>query len=195
MVFALVRPLWALNSVPVPVANAPLVRFPQQRSRRFHRLWDTRPVPADRFYARFSMGLSTRTFRLLGKINKPVYRLSGGRIGGRVGKAPVLLLTTTGRRSGLERTAPVVYLEDGDNVVVINTNAGHEKVPAWSLNLKAKPRAEVEIGRQRRPVLARIAEGAEREDLWRRHNIQYSGFDEYDERISRRPEVWVLEPS
>jgi F420H(2)-dependent quinone reductase len=152
-------------------------------------------VPADRFYARFSMGLSTKTFRLLGKINKPVYRLSGGRIGGRIGKAPVLLLTTTGRKSGLERTAPVVYLEDGDNVVVINTNAGHEKVPAWSLNLKAKPQAEVEIGRKRRPVLARIAEGSEREDLWRRHNVQYSGFDEYDENIDRRPEVFVLEPA
>jgi deazaflavin-dependent oxidoreductase (nitroreductase family) len=152
-------------------------------------------MPADRFYARFSMGLSTKNFRRIGKLNKPVYRLSGGRIGGKVGKAPVLLLTTTGRKSGLERTAPVVYLADGDNVVIINTNAGHEKVPAWSLNLKAKPQAEIEIGRDKRRVVARIAEGAEREELWRRHNVQYSGFDEYDEKISRRPEVFVLEPA
>jgi deazaflavin-dependent oxidoreductase (nitroreductase family) len=152
-------------------------------------------MPADRFYARFSMGLSTKNFRRIGKLNKPVYRLSGGRIGGKVGKAPVLLLTTTGRKSGLERTAPVVYLADGDNVVIINTNAGHEKVPAWSLNLKAKPRAEVEIGRDKRRVVARVAEGEEREELWRRHNVQYSGFDEYDEKISRRPEVFVLEPA
>lgn len=152
-------------------------------------------MPADRFYARFSMGLSTKTFRRIGKLNKPVYRLTGGRIGGKVGKAPVLLLTTTGRKSGLERTAPVVYLEDGENVVVINTNAGHEKVPAWSLNLKAKPQAEVEIGRKKRAVFARVAEGAERDDLWRKHNVQYSGFDEYDENIARRPEVFVLEPT
>lgn len=152
-------------------------------------------MPADRFYARFSMGLSTKNFRRLGKLNRPVYRLTGGRIGGRVGKAPVLLLTTTGRKSGLERTAPVVYLADGENMVVINTNAGHEKVPAWSLNLKAKPEAEVEVRRRKIPVRARIAEGDEREELWRRHNIQYSGFDEYRENISRRPEVFVLEPA
>lgn len=152
-------------------------------------------VPGDRFYARFSMGLSTENFRRLGKLNRPVYRLTGGRLGGRVGKAPVLLLTTTGRKSGLKRTAPVVYLESGEAVVVINTNAGHEKVPAWSLNLKANPEAEVEIGRKKRAVRARVAEGEERDDLWRRHNVQYSGFDEYDENISRRPEVFVLEPA
>jgi F420H(2)-dependent quinone reductase len=151
-------------------------------------------VPADRFYARFSMGLSTKNFRRIGKLNKPVYRLTGGRVGGKVGKAPVLLLTTTGRKSGEPRTAPVVYLDDGERVSIINTNAGHAKIPAWSLNLKANPEAEIEIGRDRRPVLARIAEGEEREDLWRRHNVQYSGFDEYDENIERRPEVFVLDP-
>jgi deazaflavin-dependent oxidoreductase (nitroreductase family) len=152
-------------------------------------------VPADRFYARFSMGLSTKNFRRIGKLNSPVYRLTGGRVGGRVGKAPILLLTTTGRKSGQMRTAPVVYLDDGERISIINTNAGHDKVPAWSLNLKANPKAEIEIGRERRPVLARIAEGEERDDLWRRHNVQYSGFDEYDENIDRRPEVFVLEPA
>jgi deazaflavin-dependent oxidoreductase (nitroreductase family) len=151
-------------------------------------------VIPDRFYARFSMGLSTNAFRFMGKLNKPIYRLSGGRIGGRVGKAPVLLVTTTGRKSGQQRTSPVVYIRDGENVVIINTNAGHERTPAWSLNLKADPRAEVEIGRKKLPVVARIAEGEEREDLWRRHNIQYSGFDIYKENIDRRPEVFVLEP-
>jgi len=124
-----------------------------------------------------------------------LYRLSGGRIGGKVNRAPVLLLTTTGRKSGQKRTAPVVYLADGDDVVVINTNAGNEKVPAWSLNLKADPAAEVEIGRQKRPVLARVAEGEERADLWRRHNEQFAGFDEYQKKLDRRPEVIVLEPA
>jgi deazaflavin-dependent oxidoreductase (nitroreductase family) len=152
-------------------------------------------VIPDRFYARFSMGLSTNAFRFMGKLNKPIYRLSGGRIGGRVGKAPILLVTTTGRRSGQARTSPVVFIRDGENVVIINTNAGHERPPAWSLNLKADPRAEVEIGRKKVPVVARIAEGEEREDLWRRHNVQYSGFDIYKENIDRRPEVFVLEPA
>ena len=149
----------------------------------------------DRRYYRFSMALGARGLRWVGKLNTPLYRLSGGRIGGKVNRAPVLLLTTTGRKSGQKRTAPVVYLTDGDNVVVINTNAGNERVPAWSLNLKADPAAEVEIGRQKRPVLARVAEGEERADLWRRHNEQFAGFDEYEKRLDRRPEVIVLEPS
>ena len=85
------------------------------------------------------MSLGARGLRWAGKLNTPLYRLSGGRIGGKVGKAPVLLLTTTGRKSGQKRTAPVVYLRDGERMVVINTNAGNAKVPAWSLNLDADP--------------------------------------------------------
>ena len=116
-------------------------------------------MPSDHFYARISNSLGATGLRWTGKLNIPLYRLSGGRIGGKVGRAPVLLLTTTGRKSGEPRTAPVVYLADGDSVSLINTNAGNAKIPAWSFNLKANPEAEVEIGRKRRPVRARIAEG------------------------------------
>jgi deazaflavin-dependent oxidoreductase (nitroreductase family) len=151
-------------------------------------------VPSDHTLARISNSLGARGLRWAGKLNVPLYRLSGGRIGGKVGRAPVLLLTTTGRRSGLPRTAPVVYLADGENVVVINTNAGNAKVPAWSLNLKANSEGEVERGHRRYPVRARVAEGAERDDLWRRHNEQYAGFDDYQERLSREASVIVLEP-
>ena len=77
-------------------------------------------------------------------------------------------------------------------MVVINTNAGNEKVPAWSLNLKANPEAEVEIGREKRAVVARVAEGEERADLWRRHNEQFEGFDEYERKLlSRRRKLGV----
>ena len=155
---------------------------------------DTRAVPSDHSIARFSNSLGARGLRWAGKLNVPLYRLSGGRIGGRVGRAPVLLLTTTGRKSGKTRTAPVVYLADGENVVVINTNAGNAKVPAWSLNLKATPEAEVERGRRRYEVRARIAEGEERDDLWHRHNEQYAGFDDYQEKLDREASVIVLEP-
>jgi len=132
--------------------------------------------------------------RWTGKLNIPLYRLSGGRIGGRVAKAPVLLLTTTGRKSGQLRTAPVVYLADGENLVVIGSNAGHSRTPAWSLNLKANPDAEVEVRRERRPVRARVVEGDERAELWRKHNEQYSGFDEYEARTDRDIALFVLEP-
>jgi deazaflavin-dependent oxidoreductase (nitroreductase family) len=151
-------------------------------------------VPNDHTIARISNSIGARGLRWAGKLNVPLYRLSGGRVGGRVGRAPVLLLTTTGRRSEQKRTAPVVYLDDGENVVVIDTNAGNAKVPAWSLNLKANPEAEVERGRRRYPVRARVAEGEERADLWRRHNEQYAGFDDYQRKLDREASVIVLEP-
>ena len=106
----------------------------------------------------------------------------------------MLLLTTTGRKSGQQRTSPVVYLADGANVVLIDTNAGNERLPAWSLNLGTHPECEVELGRKRPAVRARRAEGEERATLWRAHNVQYSGFDEYDTKLQREPSVWILEP-
>jgi deazaflavin-dependent oxidoreductase (nitroreductase family) len=151
-------------------------------------------VLGDRFYSRASQAMGAAGLRWTGKLNVPLYRLSGGRVGGRVSRAPVLLLTTTGRRSGQRRTVPVVYLADGERLVVIGSNAGHEKAPAWSLNLKASPDAEVEIGRERRRVRARVTEGEERADLWRRHNEQYSGFDEYEARTDRDIAVFALDP-
>lgn len=149
----------------------------------------------DKFYSRMSQAIGARGLRWTGKLNVPVYRLSGGRIGGKINQAPVLLLTTTGRKSGQKRTAPVVYLAEGDNLVVIGSNAGHSRTPAWSLNLKANPDAEVEVGREQRRMRARVAEGEERADLWRRHNEQYSGFDEYETRTDRNITVFVLEPA
>lgn len=152
-------------------------------------------VLSNRFYARASMAIGAKGLRLVGKLNVPAYRLSGGRLFGRIGTAPVLLLTTTGRRSGKSRTAPVLYMRDGDRLVVIGSNAGNERPPAWSLNLVANPDAEVEIGRERRSMQARVAAGDERAELWRRMNAEhYEGFDDYDRRTSRDIRVFVLEP-
>jgi len=151
-------------------------------------------VPSDRFYSRLSTSVGATGLRWTGKLNVPLYRVSGGRVGGRVGRAPVLLLSTTGRKSGKARTAPVVYLADGERTVVIGSNAGHANEPAWSLNLKANPDAEVEVGRRKTAVRARIAAGEERADLWRRHNEQLSVFDEYKARTDRDIAVFVLEP-
>jgi deazaflavin-dependent oxidoreductase (nitroreductase family) len=148
----------------------------------------------DRAYARFSMALPAAGLRAIGKLNVPLYRLSGGRIGGRVSRAPVLLLTTVGRRSGQARTAPVVYLADDERLVVIGSNAGNERTPGWAHNLRAHPDAEVEIGRERRSVRARVAEGQERAALWRRMNDGYAGFDDYDARTARDISLFVLEP-
>jgi deazaflavin-dependent oxidoreductase (nitroreductase family) len=151
-------------------------------------------MPSDRFWSRFSNSLGATGLRFVGKMNAPIYRLSGGRIGGKLGKAPILLLTTIGRKSGQPRTAPVLYLADGDRFVVINTNAGNAKTPAWSLNLRANPEAEVEIGRRRVAVRSRLAEGEERASLWRRSMEQYEGWDFYESKLDREVGVFVLEP-
>jgi F420H(2)-dependent quinone reductase len=132
--------------------------------------------------------------RALGKLNVPLYRASRGRLFGSFGRAPVLLLTTTGRRSGRQRTAPVCYLADGERLVVIGSNVGNVTAPGWSLNLKAHPTCEVQVRGERRDLRARIAEGDERAALWRGMNVQYAGFDDYEQRTSRDIAVFVLEP-
>jgi len=151
-------------------------------------------MPSDKTLSRFSMAFPAWMVRASGKLNVPVYRLTRGRIGNKVGRAPVLLLTTTGRRSGQRRTAPVVFMKDGANVVVIGSNAGNHE-PAWSLNLKADPDAEIEIGPAHSLVRARLAEGEERERLWRAMNAQYEGFDAYKSKAGREDiPVFALEP-
>jgi deazaflavin-dependent oxidoreductase (nitroreductase family) len=139
------------------------------------------------------MSLPAGLLRSFGKMNVPLYRASRGRLGATWGRAPVLLLTTTGRRSGQQRTAPVVYLTDGERLVVIGSNAGNERAPAWALNLKGNPACEVEVRGRRRLLNSRVAEGEERADLWRKMNEQYAGFEDYDQRTSRDIPVFVLE--
>ena len=101
---------------------------------------------------------------------------------------------TTGRKSGQRRTAPVLFRREGDRVVVIGSNAGNARAPAWALNLVAHPDADIQIRGERRAVRARVTEGDERERLWRAMNEQYGGFDDYERRTSREIRVFVLEP-
>ena len=148
---------------------------------------------SDRAYARFSMALPDWGLRWVGKLNVPLYRLTRGRMFGRVGGSPVVLLTTTGRRSGEQRTAPVIFSRDGDSLVVIGSNAGNARAPAWALNLVANPDAEVQVGGDSWPVTARVTEGDERDRLWAKFNGEYSGFDDYDARTKRKIRVFALE--
>lgn len=148
----------------------------------------------DRINSMFSQSLGVTGLRLAGRMNVAIYRMSGGRLMGKVAQAPVLLLTTTGRKSGQQRTAPVCYLRDGERLAVIGSNAGNPTAPAWALNLLARPAAQVDIRGQRSDVTARVAEGDEREELWRRMNMLYSGFDDYKKRTDRDIKLFVLEP-
>jgi deazaflavin-dependent oxidoreductase (nitroreductase family) len=129
-----------------------------------------------------------------GALHRFLYRASGGRIGGRVWGLRVVLLTTTGRRSGKRRTVPLCSLRDGENVVVIGSYGGLDRPPAWSLNLEAAPEAELEDGRERRHVVARAASAGERMRLWAEITARAPGYLDYERRTSREIPVIVLRP-
>jgi F420H(2)-dependent quinone reductase len=132
-------------------------------------------------------------FRILGGLHVGVYRLTGGKVGGKIGKLRVLLLTTTGRKSGQPRTQPLVYTRVGDGYAVIASKGGAARHPLWYLNVQANPQAQVTVGRETRDVRARDAEGEERERLWRALADLYPGYERYAQKTSRRIPVVVLE--
>jgi deazaflavin-dependent oxidoreductase (nitroreductase family) len=127
------------------------------------------------------------------KIHPALVRVSGGRIGGNVVGMPVLLLNTTGRKSGASRSCALTYLAAGDDFVVFGSCLGEQKHPAWWLNLEAKPDAEVEVGGERIAVRAREAEGEERERLWNEVVGVNADYSEYQTRTTRRIPVVVLQ--
>jgi len=121
------------------------------------------------------------------------FRANGGKVSGMFAKAPLVLLTTTGAKSGRARTTPVVFTRDGDNVVVIASKGGAPSHPAWYHNLVANPDVTVELPAETYSARARIAEGEERERLWRAQADLMPNFDEYQQKTTRRIPVVVLE--
>ncbi len=122
------------------------------------------------------------------------YRLTGGLIGGSFGRAPILLLTTTGRKSGRQRTMPLLYYADGDNLVVIASFGGSDHHPDWYVNLLAHPTVQVQIGRETKAVVAETASPELRARLWPLVVDMYSQYSEYQKRTSREIPVVVLKP-
>jgi deazaflavin-dependent oxidoreductase (nitroreductase family) len=145
--------------------------------------------------------LTRRIIKVMSAVNVRVYRWTGGRVGGtwRVGAAwrkpvPICLLEHRGRRTGKLRTTPLVYLADGDDVVVAASQAGRPHHPLWYRNLQADPDAVVQVRRQRRPVRARTADRQERADLWPRLVDLYADYDSYQSWTEREIPVVVLSP-
>lgn len=126
--------------------------------------------------------------------NVLAFRLTGGRLGGRLVGAPVLLLNHVGRKSGQPRTTPLLYLEDGDRLVVVASRGGSEATPAWWLNLQAEPHVDVELRGERRNVVARLATPEERAELWPRVCEMYGDYETYQGRTEREIPVVLLEP-
>jgi len=129
------------------------------------------------------------------KLHTFVYRVTGGRLGRRMVGAPVLLLTTTGRKTGKQRTSPLLYLEDGENLVIVASNGGAPRHPTWWLNLQADPEASLEIGNRKLRVRAEEASPEEKEWLWTRLVAMYGPYESYRHRTDRDIPVVILRPA
>ena len=134
------------------------------------------------------------TTRLFYTLHRAIYRLSGGRIFSRSVGCPVVLLTTTGRKSGEPRTAPIFGFREGESIVVVPSNAGKKNYPSWYFNLRANPEAQVQLGSEIRRVRAREETSEERERHWPFLASQYGGYQVYRERTDRHIPVVILEP-
>jgi deazaflavin-dependent oxidoreductase (nitroreductase family) len=128
-------------------------------------------------------------------LDRPVMRLTGGRssLTSVLTGLPIVELTTTGARSGLPRTLPVVGVPDGERLVLVASNYGSPRHPAWYHNLRAQPACTVRFRGEELAMRAHEAEGEERERLWAQMNRMWPHYDEYQEKTDRRIPVVVLE--
>ena len=123
------------------------------------------------------------------------FRANEGRVGGMFQGMPILLLHHRGAKTGTERVNPLAYQDlDGGAVAIFGSKGGAPTNPDWYHNLRANPRARVEIGARTLDVSARLAEGAEREEIWERQKRNVPGFAEYERNTEREIPVFVLEP-
>jgi len=123
------------------------------------------------------------------------FRANGGKVGGQFEGAPLLLLHSTGAKSGQARVNPMMYQADGDNFAVFASKAGAPTNPDWYHNLVANPRAAIEVGDTTINVIARITEGDDRDRLWSRQKELYPGFADYEAKTTREIPVIILEPT
>jgi len=137
----------------------------------------------------------SRAWQVFQASHLALFRASGRRLGTTFGAVHVLFLHHKGAKSGTERISPLLYVEDGENLAVIASKGGHVRHPAWFHNLKAHPEVEVELHGGIRHVHARVAEGEERERIWKKAASVWPDYDAYAHRAPHRQiPVVVLEP-
>ena len=120
------------------------------------------------------------------------FRANRGKSDNPMASRPLLLLTTTGAKSGQPRTTPMMYISDGENLLVIASNAGAPTHPDWYHNLVAHPEVTVEVKNETYKAIATVAEGAERQRLWNRIVELYPFFADHQAKVSRQIPVIVL---
>jgi deazaflavin-dependent oxidoreductase (nitroreductase family) len=131
-------------------------------------------------------------FKAFTAVHVGLYRTSRGRLGGTMAGGKVLLLTTTGNKSGKERTVPVMYFDHDGQRYVIASAGGSPTHPAWFKNLQAKPDVTVEVGGTRYTARAEVVSGDERAQVWKKAVGQMPQFDGYERKTSGRREIPVV---
>ena len=122
------------------------------------------------------------------------FRANDGKVGGGFSGAPMLLLHSTGAKSGAERVNPIVYQALDDGYAVFASKGGHPTNPDWYHNLVAHPETTIEVGAETLPVTARVAEGDERERIWSKQKADMPGFADYEQKTTRQIPVIILSP-
>jgi len=144
------------------------------------------PAPKSSLFWRF--------FNTSVKGHTAIFRLTRGRVGGRMVGGPILLLHHVGAKSGKRRISPLLYLPDGERMVIVASKGGYTKHPGWFHNLKANPDTTVEVPREGKvAVRAREASAAEREELWPRVVDLYEGYATYQRSTSREIPLVILD--
>lgn len=139
------------------------------------------------------MAIRRAAIRAMGRGHRVVYRLTGGRLLGRVAGMPVLLLTTTGRRSGKARTTPLTYFEVDGALAIVASNGGEDRPPGWWLNLCSDPEATITRGGRSESVTAREATAEEHARLWPIITCVHAGYAAYAKRTTRPIPVVLLD--
>jgi deazaflavin-dependent oxidoreductase (nitroreductase family) len=133
-------------------------------------------------------------WRATGKLHTRLYRWTGGRLGHSSGGFTHLLLTTTGRKTGEPRTVPLTYMRDGARYVLVASNGGADRHPAWWLNLERNPRATVQVGGETHAVVAARATAEEWADLWPKVKAYNPFYGVYEQITERQIPLVVLRP-
>jgi len=131
--------------------------------------------------------------RVVTAVHTEAYRRTGGRLGAKAGKTTMMLLTTTGRRSGQPRTTPLNCIADGDRYLAIASFGGDDRDPQWFKNLQANPEATIQLGSETIPVHARVATPEEKKTLWPKAVAAYKGYANYQRKTSRDIPVVILD--
>jgi F420H(2)-dependent quinone reductase len=150
---------------------------------------------AARPFTKTEVAIANPLIKMMSRLNTWSYRVTGGRLGGRFrGGAPVMLLTTVGRKTGRRHTTPLLYLRDGERVVTVASKGGMDHHPLWYRNLATNPDVDVQIGAAVTPMRARTASDDDKAQLWPKLVAMYPDYASYQARTTRNIPVVILTP-